>query len=223
MFSFIARHKIISLVVFLNIVVILVVVLIITIHNAKTVTIDIAVAPSEALIELNGSKYDNFTSFDVFPGDCHVKISLDGMQTKEFDLSLADGEFKKIRAYLLDENGGFDYYLENPDEILNLAEVADDEVAQEFVVEYERVAKILKDLPIEYDAYFNNYSEYVYYEIRQDSGANCDKMVCLKIIDYTGGNEQRAKDKIVEMGYNLKDYGISYSYEPIESLGGENE
>ena len=98
MFNFIKRHRLACAFVVIDIIVVLIVVLAIVYNNAKTAVIDIYVAPSKAVVEINGQKYDNFSSQNVFPGDYHVKISMDGMQTKELNLSLDDGEFGKIHA-----------------------------------------------------------------------------------------------------------------------------
>ena len=62
MFNFIKRHKALSLLLFLNVVAVLVAVLVIVIHNSKTATVDIKVAPIDATVELNGTKYENLQS-----------------------------------------------------------------------------------------------------------------------------------------------------------------
>lgn len=211
MFSFIARHKLAFLLAFLNVVAVLVVILIIMFHNAKTATIDVYVAPSEAVIELNGQRYDNFQQYDILPGDYHVEISMEDMQTKEFDFSIADGEFKRIWTYLLDAGGGFDYYLENPDEILNLAEVVDDEESKKFIEEYERITSILDKLPLEYydrSDPVNSIGVYI-----EQSNETCeDAVICLVVY---GGERNReiALRLIREAGYDPNDYGLSFEQE----------
>ncbi|MBR3236329.1 hypothetical protein IKF92_01440 [Candidatus Saccharibacteria bacterium] len=211
MFSFVKQHKISCLVAFLNIVAVLVAILVIVLHNAKTATIDIYVAPSEAVIELNGKKYDNFTSPDIMPGDYHVKISMDGMQTKELDFEVFDGEFKRIRTYLLDEEGGFGYYLRNPDEILTLSEAADDEVGKDFVKNYNRITGIIADLPLEYYDRSDPANPIGVY-IEKNEEFCGEKVMCLTVY---GGEKNReiALNLIREAGYNPDDYGIVFSQE----------
>ena len=51
MFNFIRNHKVLSLLLFLNVVAVLVVVLVIVIHNTKTATVDIMVAPMDAVVD----------------------------------------------------------------------------------------------------------------------------------------------------------------------------
>ena len=215
MFNFIKRHKVASLLVCVNVVAILVVILVIVIHNTKSAVVDIYVAPSAATIELNGKKYDNFVSYDMFPGDYHVKIAMDGMQSKEYDLYLGDGDFGRLWDYLKDENGSLNYYVRNADEEAILAKVANDDESKKFVQEYEKAAGILKDLPIEYDGYSDDFAYYTKYSIDLDERDDCPKMICLAIVDNTGGNEQAALAKIREMGYEPGDYEISYNYVPL--------
>ena len=105
MLNFIKRHLLASALVLVNVIAIVIVTVAVFFDSARTATIDIQVAPSEAVIELNGKAYENFETHDVLPGDYHVKISMDGMQTKEYDVRLADDGFLQLWDYLLDENG----------------------------------------------------------------------------------------------------------------------
>ena len=227
MFSFIARHKIASLMVFLNVIAILVVVLIIVLHNAKTATISIYVAPSEAVIELNGGEYDNFQEYDVMPGKYHVKISMEEMETKEFDFEIFDGEFKRIKTYLLDSEGGFSYYLENPDEVLVLKEAVtkdglnsvpknDDEQdknALEFATKFLEKEAAEQNLPISYtsDSVDNGFG-FASIDIRFGNDEECKTEVdsCIVIYDVTGGNYDMALDLMRQNGLRPEDYEIIY-------------
>ena len=219
MFELIKRHKIVSSVIVVNIIVILIVILLIVIQNAKTAMIDVCVAPSGATIKLNGKRYDNFQSYNMLPGDYHVEIFMDGMQTKEYDLFLGDGEFVRVWNYLLDNNGGFDYYIVNSDEEATLEKVANDEKSREFVGWYDKVYGVLERLPITEERYLDNYSRHVYYSVERNDG-ECSKAACLTIIDYTGGNEQYALDNLKNQGFELDNYDIKYTYEPMYGSGG---
>ncbi|MBR3157309.1 hypothetical protein IKF20_02695 [Candidatus Saccharibacteria bacterium] len=212
MFSFVARHKIVSLIVFLNVVAILVTILVLVIHSAKTATVNIYVAPSEAVIELNGRSYSNFESYNLIPGDYHAKISMEGMQTKEFDFELYEGEFKRIKDYLLDENGGFDYYLKNPDDISVLAQATDDESVHAFIDEFEAMASILNKLPLEYYDRSDPEKPIGVY-IEQSEDTCMEKAICLVVY---GGEKNReiALELIREAGYNPDDYEITFDEEP---------
>ena len=227
MFSFIKRHKIISGLFCANIIAVIAVITSIAVYYAKTAVVDIYVAPSAATITLNGKPYENFQSYDLLPGDYHVEIAMDGMQTKEYDITLADGGFAKIHDYLLDSmGGGYNYYLTHPEDEYLLTQIAskDDQPAQKFISAYEQKAGILDILPIDYDAYTDDFAYYIQYKIRvDDSRGDCPKIACLVIEDNTGDNEQRAKDKIKEYGYNPDDYEIKYEYVPLYGSEVNNE
>ena len=150
MLDYIRRRKIASAVIALNVIAVLIAILFVVIHNAKTASVDIYVAPSEATIELNGKNYDNFASYNLMPGDYHVKISMDGMKTEEYDLILENDGFARIWKYLVDDNGSLDYYLKNPDEIAILAKFNDDKDANSVVEYYNKVVSIRDALPLEY-------------------------------------------------------------------------
>ncbi len=216
MLNFIRQHKIATIITF-NLVVVVIVVIAIIIHFAKTAVVDILVAPKDAVVTLNGRRYDNQKQHDLLPGNYHVKITMDNMQTKEYDITLEKNGFAKIWDYLLDVNGSYEYYFSHPEDANILTEVAldDDEAAKAFITKYEKVISIIDILPFDYDAYTDDFSEYVQYSIQQDLRDDCDKAVCLIIEDNTGGNEQTAKNKIKELGYDLDNYSITYEYVPL--------
>lgn len=226
MFSFIGRHKFISGLILANIIAVIVAIAIVIIHHAKTATIDINVTPLAAEITLNGRLYANQESHDVLPGNYHVKISMDGMQTKEYEIQLDRDGYARIWDYLLDASGSFDYYLTHPDDEWILAQIApeDDKAAQDFITSYDQKASLTDILPIEYAQYTNDYADYTKYNIDIDSETeDCNSILCLVIEDYTGGNEQIALAKIKELGYNPEDYKITYKYTPMSTSGEYNE
>lgn len=211
MLELIRRHKIISAAIALNVIAILVVVLLIVVHRAKTVSIDIYVAPSDAIIELNGKKYDNFSSYNLMPGEYHVSISMDGMKTKEYDLALENDGFARIWEYLVDDDGSLNYYLENPDEISILTKFSDDEEVKKVIEHYDKVVSIRDALPLEYyDRSDPDNSVGVFVE--EDINECIDKILCLVIY---GGEKNRdiALGLIKEAGYNPDDYGIRFEEE----------
>ena len=211
MLELIRRHKIISAVVALNVIAILVVVLLIVVHRAKTVSIDVYVAPSEATIELNGKKFDNFASYNLMPGEYHVSISMDGMKTEEYDLALENDGFARIWEYLVDDNDSLDYYLKNPDEISILTKFSDDGEVKKVIEHYDKVVSIRDALPLEYyDRSDPDNSVGVFVE--EDMNKCIDKILCLVIY---GGEKNRdiALGLIKEAGYNPDDYGIRFEEE----------
>lgn len=76
---------------------------------------------------------------------------------------------------------------------------------------------ILEDLPLKVEYYANNYSEYTSYYLTFEK---LDDGICLVIEDYSGGNYEKALNKIRELGYNPDDYEINYLDKTGEYLGG---
>ena len=68
----------------------------------------------------------------------------------------------------------------------------------------------MESLPLVYEKYFNNYTEYVYYRIDGGEYEGCKTDYCLKITDFTGGNYDRALKLMQDKGYNPDDYEIIY-------------
>ena len=209
MINFIKRHKVLCLVVFLNVIAFLVAILMIVMHNAKTATIDIKVAPSEAIIKLNGVKYNNFESYNITPGEYQVDISMDGMRTKNFSVNIEDGELERIWTYLLDENDSFSYYVYHPEDAVLLSDLADDQ-AKAFIEDYNRVQGIQEQLPLTYSNTFDQEAtEIISINIRWGEEGECkEKPYCLVVNDYTGKNGEKVMSMIREAGYNPEDFEI---------------
>lgn len=212
MFNLIRRHKVASVVVAIDIVAILVVILVIVLHQSKTATIDILIAPSAAEISLNGKRYDNFSSHNVMPGDYHAVVKMEGMETKELDFSVQDGEFRRVWDYLLDGEGGFSYYLTHTDEVATLKQVADDEKAKTFLAKYDKLNSINTVLPLTYsNTYDLDATEIVSISINWGEEENCSAQnFCLMVSDYTGKNHEKALSMIREAGYDPDDYVVQY-------------
>lgn len=223
MLNFIKQHKTITAFICFDLVAVIAIVAILLIQGNKSVTIDIKVVPTQATIELNGHSYDNLSSVKVAPGNYHAKISMPGMQTKELDISATGGDYVKLWTYLLNDDGEIAYTINDADEVMTLSEISDDEKSQEFIANYEKQTSILGRLPITYDQYSPDYTDYVWYEIDLDPRGDCPKILCLKIIDRTGNNEQSAYTYLRELGYNPDDYGITYEYQPLGSAKAGNE
>lgn len=210
MFNFIRNHKVLSLLLFLNVVAVLVVVLVIVIHNTKTTTVDIMVAPMDAVVELNGTRYENMRSHNVVPGEYHVKISMDGMRTKEYDFNLERDGFVRIWEYLLSADGSFDYYLSHPEDEAVLENIIDedDRAAQNFIAEYQRIARINEILPLEY--YDNeNPADPIGIFIEQSKDICKDKVNCLSV--YGGEKHQDIAFKMIsDAGYSPDDFDVVF-------------
>ena len=211
MFNFIRNHKVLSLLLFLNVVAVLGVILVIVIHNTKTATVDIMVTPREAVVELNGAKYENMQSHNVVPGDYHVVISMEGMQTKEYDIAVENEGFVRVWNYLLDADGGFSYYMTHPEDEMLLEDLADD-AAKAWLEEFNQVKEIQSVLPLTFSNTFDeNATEVVSISVRWGSGEECEKEeYCLIVHDFTGKNTEKALSLIREAGYDPNEYELVF-------------
>ena len=217
MLSFVRNHKVISIVIVANLVVVVALAIAFIIHNSKTATIDILVAPENATIEINGKTYENYQSYDLAPGDYTAVISMEYMQTREVSFTLNDGDFYRLHTYLLSADGSFAYYEQAPNDAQILIKVSDENSA-DYVASYQKRYSIVDKLPIYFDDYRDNYTFYTQYSIEHDTEIYCPKIVCIKIIDRTENSDQLMLNKIRELGYNPDDYEIDYIYEPFSSV-----
>lgn len=78
----------------------------------------------------------------------------------------------------------------------------------------EKIERILNYLPIIVAEYSDDYSTYTEFKVDVDE----INPLSLKIVDTTGGNQQRALNEIKKYGFNPSDYQISYEFIPIEPI-----
>ena len=212
MLSFVRNHKVISIVIAVNLVAVMVLVIAFIIHNSKTATIDILVAPENATIEINGKSYENYQSYDLTPGDYTAVISMEYMQTREVNFTLGEGDFYRLHTYLLSQDGSFEYYEynHNDEQLLEKIATKDDKEAQAFIERYKQLYSITEVLPFEYSVRAeDNNGEVISISVHQYDGA-CFDIVCLEISDYTGKNHDMAIQMIKDAGYNPDDYTVTY-------------
>jgi hypothetical protein len=111
----------------------------------KTATIDVLVAPESASVKINGHNYKNGLH-KVEPGDFTVVITKDGFNSYEESFSLASGENKDLAVYLLQTDGGYDWYLSHPDDDIIMTGVGDKQAGKKANEALEKYP-ILKILP----------------------------------------------------------------------------
>ncbi len=211
MFSFVKQHKILCAVVACNLIVILIAVLVIVMHQTKTATIDVYAVPSNAIVELNGKRFENYTTNEVTPGEYHVKISADNLQVKEYDITIENGSFVRLWDYLVGENESFDYYIEHAEEVPALSRITD-EKAKNFVAYYDKIAAIRDQLPLEY--YERTDPANTFGVFIEESEKECHGyIVCLVVY---GG--ERHRDIAMKL---IKDAGFEPTNYQIEFEGGE--
>ena len=118
----------------------------IAIDAAKTAKINLLVAPVDAVIKIDGHKYEN-GQHRVFPGKKHVEISREGMQTLSFDIDCESEHITAINRYLIGDDGGFSIYAKSAESYELLTLLADDKVA-DYINKEEQKLTIKELLPI---------------------------------------------------------------------------
>ena len=218
MFNFIRNHKIISGVILVNVVAVICLIIAIIIYNSKTATVDILVAPNDAQILINGTKYDNNTSVNLAPGDYVAEISMGEMQSKTVNFSLDSDEFYRLYTYLLSEDGSFKYYDTHMDDEAILGRIVefdlDDSALVAYTTNFDHVYSIVNVLPLYRSGTDGAYIDRDGISFDGDGNkivdtSNCEAIVCLRA--YGGGQNKELINKLItDAGYNPSDYPINF-------------
>jgi hypothetical protein len=138
------RKDNLRLFIFISVVAVLLVVLVAVATNVidarKTAQIDVLVAPRSASVKINGRSYNN-GSHRVEPGNFTVVITKDGFEPYQESFSLTAGETKDLAVYLMQSDGGYDWYLAHPEDDLIMTSIGDKVAAA-------RAAEMLTRYPI---------------------------------------------------------------------------
>ena len=190
----------------------------------------ISVTPTDSVIMINGRKYQNGTH-RLHPGTVTATISHEDFDTKEVTLDLKSHQTVTLAEYLT-QNGGFDYYNDHKTDFITLQNIYNsdsysqkDEKIDSYFDEYKQVSSLREMLPL--TAFVDNpkdsSTKYAVL-IKEDPGLDCQKPICLLVIDDTKrikSDETReslqkylrteALNLLKKKGYNPEDYHISYS------------
>ena len=184
------------------------------IDSFNTATVSIQVVPLDSKITINGKTYENNNTYNILPSsNAKIEISHDGLETISYTQDLNNNTTTNIVKYLTGKDQDFSYYEykdheKDLEQLINISSIISND---EKLAKFTKSASILLDLPITKNEFSANENKYVYYSI--DRNENCNKGICLIITDTTGNNESIAKKHIESLGYNTKDYNISYFYE----------
>jgi len=210
--NFYKNHPILVLV-FSALIFITIILLVTALSLKDTTEIELRVAPASATITIDDKVYQNGT-FRISSGTHTIKIEKSGFTTKSYAFDTA--KTTKIYDYLLEEDGGYTWYLNHKEDALLLTSIGDYEAKLESE-KYKSNYPVSTVLPI---IYANYDEEYNYTEYRIDGGSftGCDTDFCIKVTDTTGGNLDAAKQRIRDAGFNPDDYQILYELTPIQNL-----
>lgn len=193
-------------------------VLLILVTKSSTASVEIRVAPADAIITINGKEYKNGT-YQLPTGEAkiHIEFGADFVaQDYTINIPEKQGEVTKIFTFLNQRDGTTSWYDSHESDALLMTTIGD-YLASEKAKKYLEDHPITNNLPIIVAEYDKNYN---YTEYRIDGGKfeQCKSDFCIKITDTTGNNLEVAKQKIKNLGFSLTDFEIIYEYKPIEQL-----
>lgn len=187
------------------------------IDSRKTATLSTTIAPSTATITINGKKYKPNEELRFAPANITATISADGFKSQDFVLNLEKDQTSYIVTYLIPENDDLSWYDQDYAEsrlFLKVNNILTNQYAEDYATKYP-ISTILPITVVEVDPVTYDWTEY-----RIDSGKfdGCNSDFCIKITDTTGGNREKALNKIREKGFNPNEYQIIYEETPIQPL-----
>lgn len=188
------------------------------IDSRKTATLHTIIAPSFAKVLVNNKKFSANQDIRLEPGEYNITVQADGFQTREQQLVLHDQEITTLALYLNPNEGdAFTWYEIHGDEYayyLSASNYLANQSANEYAAKYP-VSAILPFTVVEVDPVTYDWVEY---KVGGGKFDGCASDYCIKITDTTGGNREKALDKIREKGFNPDDYQILYEETPIKPL-----
>lgn len=188
------------------------------INSKKTATLSTKIVPFSATITIDGKKYHPNKDYHLEPGTTSIIISANGYKTQELPLNLSDNETTTITAALTPDDGDTSSYCAAYNNECQLFEeimqIQSSQASEEYFKKYP-IATMLPVIVVDVDP-----TTYEWMEYRIDGGNHndCKNDYCVIITDSTGGNQEKALQKIRDQGFNPNDYEIIYKYVPITPL-----
>lgn len=192
--------------------------------SIRSAAVNISVAPVDAVITINGKKYDNNSSYKLFPkNNATIEISHDGLETQKITVDFKRNSTTSIHRYLSNKKDKFSYYLqdENQKDLDQLDKIApflsgDDEL-QVFV----KKMGIRNALPISYEECTDEANKYSCFSLFINAGyyKDCGRQFCIAISDNSSEKHEDTYSRLVtEKGFKLSDYKVIYENKSIRYI-----
>jgi len=189
-------------------------------RGERNAVIDFEVTPIDAEVFLNGESGYTDGEYKVFPGEYQVKVEREGLDTREFAVTVGANEYVTVAAFLTEE-GGFSYYelkdnygdYEELRAIVARNELANSEeesaAAREFVRRFEKAYGIFDESFIgEAMSYADGTGDWRVWG--SEGVAECEKTLCLEVVDIHEEGKADLRKLISGAGYDFSDYQIIY-------------
>lgn len=197
-------------------------------RGERNAVIDFEVTPIDAEVFLNGESGYMEGEYKVFPGEYQVKVVREGMDAKEFNVTVGANEYVTVATFLTKE-GGFSYYelKENYADYEELREIVarneltnskeESAAAREFVRRFEKAYAIFDESFIgEAMSYADGTGDWRVWG--SEGVAECEKTLCLEVVDILEENKDDLRKLISGAGYNFSDYQIVYRNNEYRSM-----
>ena len=185
-------------------------------NGIYSATMNIMVAPSIAKVKVDGREHGVMEEFRVKPGEYTAEISAEGFVTKSVTVTATAGETANIFEYLEPVEGNENWYAEHGEDGAMIGDI----MYLQFGEANEKLAEknpIMRVLPMKVEYYTANYARYIRYDLNYEGGE--DEKITIFINDFSGGNEELAKERLNSLGYDLSEYEIKYNDRTSEYLG----
>lgn len=203
--NFVFRHKIVTGMMLLDVIVVVVFFVMLIVRFRENALIQVLVAPSFARVTINGKEYKSGDAYKVKPGELEIVVTGDGLETKIFNVMASPNNTTKVYAYLTGVGGDFSVYESSVTELESLERVGQDEPAREFL----RKMSIIKVLPYHYSVFNDDTMEYTKFTVDIDR-IDCPEKFCMQAVNEGNSTVDLMKQKMKEKGYNLDDYEVYY-------------
>ena len=179
--------------------------------QATSTYLDIAVAPSTATIELDGTRINAGVN-EITPGEHHLKFSAPDFESKEINIIIEKHKDQSVVEYLKNTTEGMQYFFKSREDIAVLRSYqqknTNDQEVTDFLNKYDSLIKITEKLPIVTN--FREGANIVSGEITDGTNnPKCDYAFCLQV-DQPKSYEWRIRESMQLAGYNYDDYEIIY-------------
>ncbi|MBQ3352761.1 hypothetical protein IJG89_00185 [Candidatus Saccharibacteria bacterium] len=205
-------------------IVVFIIILLMIIDAKKTVTVEVNVAPLDAVVLIDGHNYKENT-FRINPGVHEVQISREGLSTKTFSVDADLDSIFNITTFL-SADGNFDFYTldNNYASFLELARIgsADNNItmdqdtsAEAFIEKMEKEVELYQQkLPIDYTKYESvDGRDIMAYDLtmrRASDRSSCTKYLCIEAFMILTDDKNLVNERLEEEGFNMEDYEIVY-------------
>ena len=211
------HKKSVRIVLLVDVLIIIFIASILVLNAQKTSVITFDIAPLDAKILVNGSKYENGKTYKIAPGNYKIEISHDGLNSKELNVNLENDHALTVSTFLTDGSGEFYELKENYSSFEKLSEIASardnktidqDTSLEKFIASFKKKISISDILPI-IDFQYGGLDE-TSKELIIDQDTDCEDFICLIATGDASFKKETVDALIKEKGYNSEDYEIKY-------------